>query len=182
MKTIVFLADGFEECEALIVVDILRRAKIEVDMASIMGRLEVWSSRKIKVMADVLAEDVDFSDVDMIILPGGRVGRDNLAGSAIVCEKCLEFSRKKYIAAICAAPSIFSELGLLDGMEATCHPDFASTLPEGTYTGKPVTVSGNIITGQALGATFEFAFEIVRTLVGEEPIRKIKKAICYQSE
>ncbi|MBP5492252.1 MAG: DJ-1/PfpI family protein [Clostridiales bacterium] len=179
MKTIVFLADGFEECEALIVVDILRRARIEVDMASVMGRRVVLSSRKIPVTADVLAEDVDFSDVDMIILPGGRAGTENLKKSPIVLEKCVEFEKEKHIAAICAAPTIFAELGLLAGKKATCHPDFADQLPEGVGTGESVVVCGNIITGQALGATFEFAFEIVRMLVGEEPIRKIKKAICY---
>lgn len=179
MKTIVFLADGFEECEALIVVDILRRAGIEVIMTSIMGRKEVLSSRKIAVLADDLLEDVSFDDADMVILPGGRRGMENLLADAIVREKCLEFSKNKYIAAICASPTIFAELGLLDGKKATCHPDFEDRLPEGVATGEKVTVSGNIITGQALGATFEFAFEIVRTLLGEEPVEKIKKAICY---
>lgn len=180
MKTVMFLADGFEECEALIVVDILRRAGIEVVMASIMGKLEVLSSRKITIMADALAEEVDYEGFDMIILPGGRRGKENLSKSDIVREKCLEFADKKYIAAICASPTIFAELGLLEGKKATCHPDFSDKLPEGSYTDEHVTVSGNIIMGQALGATFEFAFEIVRRLIGEEPVDKIKKAICYK--
>ena len=181
MKTIVFLADGFEECEALIVVDILRRAGIEVDMASIMGRKEVLSSRKITVMADTLAEDVNYDGVDMLILPGGRVGMENLRDHTLVRVKCCQFAEKKHVAAICAAPTIFADLGLLAGKKATCHPDFADRLPEGTYLDQHVVVDGNIITGQALGATFAFAFEIVKTLVGEKPVEKIKKAICYQA-
>ena len=84
MKAVVFLGDGFEECEALIVVDILRRADVETTMASVMGRLQVDSSRHIKVMADALAEDVDFDTVDLIVLPGGRLGVENLSESAIV--------------------------------------------------------------------------------------------------
>ena len=177
MKTIVFLADGFEECEALIVVDILRRAGIEVDMASIMGRKEVLSSRKITVIADTLAEDVNYDGVDMLILPGGRVGMENLRDHKLVRVKCCQFAEKKHVAAICAAPTIFADLGLLAGKKATCHPDFADRLPEGTYLDQHVVVDGNIITGQALGATFAFAFEIVKTLVGEKPVEKIKKAI-----
>ena len=178
MKTVMFLADGFEECEALIVVDILRRAGIEVTMASVTGNLEVLSSRKIRIMADGLAEELDYNSFDMLILPGGRKGKENLSKSDLVLEKCREFADEKYVAAICASPTIFAQLGLLDGKKATCHPDFKDYLPEGSYTDEHVTVSGNIIMGQALGATFEFAFEIVRCLVGDEPVERIKKAIC----
>ena len=95
MKTIVFLADGFEECEALIVVDILRRAGIEVVMTSIMGRKEVLSSRKIAVLADELLEDVSFDDADMVILPGGRRGMENLLADATVRDAPSNVTRKK---------------------------------------------------------------------------------------
>lgn len=180
MTAVVFLADGFEECEALIVVDILRRAGIETVMASVMGRPEVDSSRHIVVRADKLAEDVDFSGVDIIILPGGRLGTENLAASELVRSQCLAFAREKRLAAICAAPSLLASLGLLEGKEATCHPDFAPQMKGARLTGGSVAVSGNITTGQGLGAAFPFAFELVKELVGEDQVRQIREAICYR--
>ena len=181
MKTIVFLADGFEECEALIVVDILRRAGIETIMASVMGRLEVESSRNIWVKADSLAEDVDFDTVDLIFLPGGRLGTENLEKSEIVKKQCLEFAEGKMIAAICAAPSILAGIGILEGKAATCHPDYEGKMDGAILTGKSVVVAGNIITGQGLGAAFPFAFELVKILVGSRKNTQIKNAICYHS-
>ena len=88
MKAIVFLADGFEECEGLITVDILRRAGVETIMASAMDGLQIDSSRHIKVMADVMAADVDYDTVDLIVLPGGRLGTENLGANELVVEKC----------------------------------------------------------------------------------------------
>lgn len=180
MKAIVFLADGFEECEGLIVVDILRRAGVETIMASIMGRLEIDSSRHIGVKADTLASDVDYNSVDIIILPGGRLGTENLSKCDLVKELCVRFASDNYVAAICAAPSILAELCLLEEKEATCHPDYESAMNGAILTGKSVTVDGSIITGQGLGTTFEFAFELARILVGEEKVQTIKKAICFR--
>ncbi len=180
MKALVFLADGFEECEGLIVVDILRRAGVETTIASIMGQLEVNSSRNIIVKADTLIEDVDFTCIDLIILPGGRSGTENLGKNEIVKEKCIEFGLKKKVAAICAAPSILAKIGLLDGKKASCHPDYINMMQGAQITGESVTVVDNIVTGEGLGATFEFAFELVRMLVGEAKVHEIKKAICYR--
>ena len=161
MKAVVFLADGFEECEALITVDI---------------------SRNIKVIADAMAADVDFDSADLIVLPGGRLGTENMAKSSIVAEKCREFAAAegKYLAAICAAPSLPAALGLLEGKKATCHPDFEGQMAGAKLTGTGVAVDGNIITGQGLGATFDFAFQLVSMLVSEECAEQIKKAICYK--
>jgi 4-methyl-5(b-hydroxyethyl)-thiazole monophosphate biosynthesis len=180
MKAIVFLADGFEECEGLIVVDILRRAGVETIMASAMDSLMIDSSRHIKVQADVMAADVDFDSADLIVLPGGRLGTENLGANALVVEKCREFAANKHLAAICAAPSLLAALGLLDGKRATCHPDFEGAMAGAALTGGSVAVDGNIITGQGLGASFDFAFELVKTLVGEETVAQIKSAICYK--
>ena len=180
MKAVVFLGDGFEECEALIVVDILRRADVETTMASVMGRLQVDSSRHIKVMADALAEDVDFDTVDLIVLPGGRLGVENLSESAIVKSQCMEFAENKSIAAICAAPSLLAALGLLDGKRATCHPDFEGEMPGAKLLDESVVIEENIVTGQGLGVSFDFAFELVRRLVSEEKADQIRKAICYR--
>lgn len=180
MKAIVFLADGFEECEGLIVVDILRRAGVETLMASAMDGLLIDSSRHIKVQADVMAADVDYDTVDLIVLPGGRLGTENLGANPLVVEKCREFALNKQLAAICAAPSLLAALGLLDGKHATCHPDFEGQMAGAVLTGKSAAVDGNIITGQGLGASFDFAFELVRILVGDETVAQIKKAICYK--
>ena len=183
MKAVVFLADGFEECEGLIVVDILRRAGVDTVMASIMDSLQIESTRLIKVTADVMATDVDYDTVDLIVLPGGRLGTENLGANDLVVEKCKEFAAYtsgKYLAAICAAPSLPASLGLLEGKNATCHPDFESHMAGAKLTYESVTTDGNIITGQGLGASFDFAFELVRKLVGEDMVDKIKKAICYK--
>lgn len=182
MKAVVFLADGFEECEALIVVDILRRAGVETIMASIMGRLDVKSSRQIIVLADALAEEVDFENADLVFLPGGRLGTDHLGRNDIVLEKCREFAEKKYIAAICAAPSIIAKLQLLEGKKATCHPDYEDKMSGAILTNDSVTVDGNIITGQGLGATFEFAFKLVELFSGDSKEKQIKSAICYVAD
>lgn len=179
MKAVVFLADGFEECEGLIVVDILRRAGVETLMASAMDGLMIDSSRHIKVQADVMAADVDYKTVDLIVLPGGRLGTENLGENAIVVEKCKEFAESKHLAAICAAPSLVAALGLLEGKKATCHPDFEGHMPGAALTGESVVTDVNITTGQGLGASFDFAFELVRILVGSETVEQIRKAICY---
>lgn len=180
MKAVVFLADGFEECEALIVVDILRRAGVETVMASAMETLTVDSSRHIKVMADVFADSVDYDSTDLIVLPGGRLGTENLSANRTVTDKCREFAAGKHVAAICAAPSLPASLGLLEGKRATCHPDFEGQMAGALLTGDSVTIDGNIITGQGLGASFDFAFKLVEILVGEETVEQIKKAICYR--
>ena len=179
MRAVVFLADGFEECEAMIVVDILRRAGVETIMGSVTGVIEIDSSRHIKVKADMLAEKVDFNDVDLIILPGGRIGTENLAKNAIVIQRCREFADNKMVAAICAAPSIIANLGLLDGKKATCHPDYEGRMTGAILTHEDVTVTKNIITGQGLGSAFDFAFMIVHILVGAEVEKSIRRAICY---
>lgn len=180
MKAVVFLADGFEECEALIVVDILRRAGVETIMASVMGRLEVESSRHIIVKADELAKEVDYSSADLIFLPGGRLGTENLAKSELVKEKCLEFADDKMVAAICAAPTILAELGLMK--RATVHPDFKYCMPGVDVENRKVVIDGNIVTGQGLGAVFQFAFTLVEELYGDSLItEKIKRSICYES-
>ena len=180
MKAIVFLADGFEECEGLIVVDILRRAGVETVMASVMGRLEIVSSRGIRLKADVLANDVDFDSVDMVILPGGRTGTENLSESETVRGQCKSFATDKYVAAICAAPSLLAELGLLDGKNATCHPDFEGKMKGAVLTGNSVEKAGNIITGQGLGATMDFVLYIAEILAGKDTADAIASSVCYR--
>ncbi len=180
-KVIVFLADGFEECEGLLVVDLLRRAKIEVTTASINGTTEILSSHGIRLYVDTTAENADYTSADLVVLPGGLKGTENLSKSPLVTEKCLSFAQDKKVAAICAAPSILASIGLLDGKEATVHPNFEDRMGNAVVTHTPVSVAGNITTGQGLGAAIPFALELVRQLAGEEESRRIAKGICWNS-
>ena len=179
---VVFLADGFEECEALIVVDLLRRAGLKTIMASIMGRRDVRSSREILIQADCLAENVKYENARMIVLPGGRVGTENLSKNDIVKKQCLAFAKDRYVAAVCAAPTILAELGLLDGRKATVHPDFEGKMKKAVVTGESVAVDGNIITGQGMGATIPFSLMIVEMLLSQIEAKRIAKAICFGRE
>lgn len=175
---IVFLADGFEECEGLLVVDLLRRAGIRVIMASIMAGRDVKSSREILIHADCLAENVEFEKARMIVLPGGRIGTENLGKNELVKEKCKEFAANKFVAAVCAAPTVLSLLGLVK--RATVHPDFKDAMGKAEVLDEPVVVDRNVITGQGLGATIPFALELVKTLVSAEKAAQIRNAICYR--
>lgn len=182
-EVIVFLADGFEECEGLLIVDLLRRAGLRVVMASIMGRRDVKSSRGILIQSDCLVENVDFDIAKMIVLPGGRTGTNNLYRSEIVKNTCVLFSQSdRFISAICAAPTILANLNLLQGKKATCHPDYEDQMIGAIITHDAVTVSGKIITGQGLGATICFSLSLIGELLGKDVVEKIKKEICYQGD
>lgn len=174
-KVVVFLADGFEECEALATVDLLRRAEIDVTTASIMDRRLVTAAHNVTVMADVMAADVDFSGIDMIVLPGGGVGTENLAKSEIVKEQCLVFARDKQVAAICAAPTVLGGLGILKEKKATCYPGCEGGLGGADTTGEAVVVDGNIITGKGPGKAFVFGLELIRQLLDDETAENIAK-------
>lgn len=177
---IVFLADGFEECEGLLVVDLLRRAEVNVITASIMGRIEIKSSHGVTLQADMKVEEVDFSSADMVVLPGGLPGTTYLGENEIVKEQCKTFAKDKYIAAICAAPSVLASLGILEGKPATCHPAFEGKMAGAIVTKESVSVAGNITTGQGLGAGIPFALKLVETLLNKETADKIAKAISYE--
>ena len=148
-------------------------------MASVMGRRDVKSSRGILVHADCLAENVDYHTAKMVFLPGGRLGTKNLGESTVVKEKCVEFANSKMVSAICAAPSVLDKLGLLDGKEATCHPDYEHIMINAKRKHNPVVIDGNIITGRGLGSAFAFAFELMKMLGKEDKVETIKKQICY---
>ena len=179
-KVIVFLGDGFEECEGLLAVDLLRRAGCSVVTASVMESCEIVSSHGIHLQADQMAANVDYLDADMLVLPGGIPGTYNLRDNKTVQEQCVNFSKGKYLAAICAAPSVLAGLGLLEGKKATCHPAFEDQMSGAVLTGESVVVSGNIITGQGLGAGIEFALKLVSILVDQETADKIAEGICWR--
>lgn len=180
MRCVLFLADGFEECEALIPADILRRAGAEVCMASVTGRPDALSSRRFRIGADAMEQDCGWASADLLILPGGRVGTENLGRSETVREACTAFADRKLIGAICAAPSLLARWGLLEGRRATCHPDFEDRMEGARLTRESVTSDGLFVTGQGLGASFAFAFELAKRLAGEERAEKIKRDICWR--
>ena len=178
-KAVVFFADGTEECEALLVVDLLRRAKVEVIVASAMGRKELVSSHKIHLTADALAEEVDYSHVDLVVLPGGIPGTPNLAANKTVTDTCAAFAKAgKKVAAICAAPSVLGENGLLHGRKYTCYPGFENDEKyHGTYTAAPLQQDGKIITANGAGNAMTFALYLLAALQGEEKALEVGRSI-----
>ena len=175
-KVNVYLADGFEEVEGLTVVDLLRRAGIETDMVSIMGRKEITGARKIPVLADKLFEEQD--DPDVIVLPGGMPGAATLGECDDLRKLIVRFAEEnKPIAAICAAPMVLGKLGLLKGRKATCYPGFDNFLEGAKYTAAMVEKDGNIITGKGPGAAMEFALAVVELLQGKDKVAELRKAM-----
>ena len=158
MNTAIFFADGFEEIEGLTVVDMFRRAGIPIQTVSISDSLTVTGSHDIKVQADCLLADFDFNTVEMLILPGGMPGTTNLSKCEPLCDALMQFSRQgRYLAAICAAPSILGSLGILNGRVATCYPGFEKKLFGAYITTDPVAKDGHVITSRGMGTAIEFA-------------------------
>ena len=169
-KVCVFLADGFEEGEALIPVDLLRRAGAEVTTASISTSLCVQGSHGITVTADALAENVPLEEYGMVVLPGGLRGTQNLSQSALVKRAVLAFARQgKWVAAICAAPGLLGEWGLLQGRRATCYPSAEEKCAGAVLTRGEVCTDGNLVTGRGLGAAIPFALALVGHIAGQRP-------------
>lgn len=177
--TYVFLADGFEEIEALAPVDILRRAGIETKAVGVTGK-SVTGAHGITVTSDIAIEDAAKlnTKIDMIVLPGGLPGADNLRESKLVQEFIDRAENAgAYIAAICAAPRILGERGMLDNKNAVCYPGFEKYLTGAKACDKRVVCDGRIITGMGMGCAVEFALELVRVLESEEVSEKIKTGI-----
>ena len=177
----VFMADGCEEIEALTVVDIARRAGIEVAMISITGEKLVKGAHGIDFHTDIPAEFMDFDMLDGIVLPGGMPGTLNLGANKFVLQTIIDFNCKgKLVSAICAAPSVLGEAGLLKGKKATSYPGFEEKLIGADISTEPVVVDGNIITSRGMGTAIPFALEIVRYLVDNDTAEKLSSSIIYK--
>lgn len=174
-----FLANGFEEVEALAPLDILRRADVEVVTLGVNGEY-ITGAHGITVKADSLLSDVCFENIEAVILPGGLGGTNNMDSSEEV-KKIIQYAanNNKLVCAICAAPSILGKMGLLEGKEATCYPGFEDTFKGGNYIKKSVVKCENFITSDGMGSAYKFGFEITSALKGEAVSEKIKEQIQY---
>jgi len=175
MKAFIFLAEGFEEIEAITVIDVLRRAKVDIKTVSVSDKLDVTGSHKITVIADALFEEIDFRDADMLILPGGMPGTTNLASHKQLAQRLSQHAKNgKWVGAICAAPSVLGGLGILKGKSATCYPGIENSLQGAQVKNDPVVQDGNVITGRGPGVSAQFALKLVEVLAGSEVSKKIK--------
>jgi 4-methyl-5(b-hydroxyethyl)-thiazole monophosphate biosynthesis len=176
-----FLANGFEEIEALYTLDLLRRAGVEIKTIGVSGKIAI-GSHQIPVICDLVEDEVSpESDFDMIILPGGMPGSTNLDNSEIVDKFITKASEGgKMICAICAAPFILGKRGLLNGKRATCFPGFENELLGANVVDAGCVRDGNIITGRAMGSAHEFALAILTALLGDEVAQKMKKSIILK--
>ncbi len=169
MKVAIFLATGFEEIEALTVVDLLRRVHVDIDMVSITGEKRAIGSHNIIVETDKMINQLNFSEYDMLILPGGMPGTLNLESNEILMSQVDAFyEQDKLLAAICAAPSILGHKGMLEGKTACCYPGFEKELKGANVSMDPVCMDGKIITSRGMGCAVQFGLKIVEVLLGEE--------------
>lgn len=179
-KVYVFLADGFEEIEGLTVVDILRRAGVDTDMVSVMDRKMIKGAHDISVVADSMFGEHDYRDADLLVLPGGMPGTLHLKEHEGLAALLEQFnSEGKRIAAICAAPSILGEAGMLKGKKACSYPSFEEKLDGAEVLQKPFVTDGHITTGRGMGAAIPFALELTALLCGKEKSEEIGRSIVY---
>lgn len=176
----VFLADGFEEIEGLTVVDLLRRAGISVDMVGIQGSREITGSHGIRVQADTVLEELDTEDTRLLVLPGGMPGTRNLGACASLAELLKKWNGQgRRIAAICAAPSVLGELGILEGRRAVCYPGFEDKLRGAQVSQERVVTDGAVTTSRGMGTAISFGLELISLLRDKETGEKIRESILY---
>lgn len=185
-RVAVFVAPGLEEIEGLTVVDLLFRAGIPCDTVSVAQGRQVTSSHEVTIVCDRAIGDEGFSfdDYDMLVLPGGIPGTPNLRACEPLCDALVRFAEAgRPLAAICAAPSILAELGLLAGRRATSNPGFQHVLAESgaeLLAEEPVVVDGSLITSQGAGTAMLFALEIVRHFLGDEAVERVREGVVLR--
>ena len=182
-RVAVLLAEGFEEIEALTVVDILRRASIYVDTISITGDFMVCGSHGINVQTEDLFDEVNFVNFDMIVLPGGMPGTANLFEHPGVKRTIKDFWESgKYIAAICAAPGILGRMGIMKGKRVACYPTQEEKLAGSVIEKVPVVQDGIFITSRGMGTAIDFALKIVEVLADSGKAKEIAESIIYNKK
>lgn len=176
----ILLGTGFEEAEVIVPADLLRRAGVEVALVSLSGR-QVVSSHKVTITADLTLEELDREQVDMLMLPGGLGGVEAISSDVraqALIQHCYDHGR--WLAAICAAPTILANLGFLDRRRAVCYPGMEELMGSAVVQkGAPVVADGHIITGEAAGSSFPFGLKLVEVLKGAEAARQVCHAVHY---
>ena len=185
VRVAAFFAEGLEECEALVPVDVLFRANIACDKVSISDNLAVTSSHGVTVVCDrtIFDDDFSFDDYDMLVLPGGIPGTPNLKACEPLTKAVKAFDQAgKGVAAICAAPSILAELGILTNRPATSNPNFQHVLVENgaILSEEPAVVDGNVITSKGMATAIPFGLEIVRWFLGDAAVEDLKPRIVLE--
>jgi 4-methyl-5(b-hydroxyethyl)-thiazole monophosphate biosynthesis len=182
-RVCIFFAPGLEEIEGLTVVDLMRRADIPIRIVSIGDTPEVTGAHGIRITADCCFADMDFSDTEMLVLPGGAPGTCNLNACEPLKALLKDFYEKgKYIGAICAAPMVLGHLGFLNGRKATCYPGFEKDLIGADHVTDDAVVDGHIITSRGLGTAIEFAAALISLLTDTATAENIKQSVMYTKE
>ena len=176
-KVLVMLAQGCEEIEAVTIIDILRRAGVEVTSAG-LDDLPVLASRGVVLLPDTTLDLAQHQEFDMIVLPGGQPGTDNLRADKRLIALLRQMAQQgKYVAAICAAPSVLATAGLLDGRKATCYPTCLDDFPKVNLQTAAVVEDGNIITSRGPGTAMDFALVLVERLAGKTKRQEVEAAL-----
>jgi len=173
------LGNGFEEMEALVPVDILRRGGVAVKTCGIGGK-RITGSHGITVEADITVEEICRKGMEMIVLPGGMGGVNSIRESdAAMHAVASAWEGGRFVCAICAAPTVLASLGITDGKKATVYPGLEKEMGSARMTGLPVVREGNLICGQAPGASYEFGFALLEALKGADAVAEVKKGLVY---
>ena len=177
----VFLADGFEEIEALAPVDVMRRASLAVTTVSVTNNQIVIGAHGIPVVADAMFDELNYTDASLLFLPGGLPGATNLEAHAGLCQLLTAKATQEdvVISAICAAPLVLGGLGLLNGKRATCYPGFEDTMQGAEYTAEKVTVDGNIFTACGPAAAWDLGFTFVEHFCGDGKAEELRKGMQF---
>jgi 4-methyl-5(b-hydroxyethyl)-thiazole monophosphate biosynthesis len=180
MKALVPIANGSEEMESVIIIDVLRRAKWEVTCVGLDNR-PIQASRGVVIVPDMAWDEIDPSAYDLLVFPGGNVGSKNLRNDSRILQAVREFYEAgKVVAAVCAGPLILQEAGILKGKKVTCHPAEAVNLTATQRMDEKVVVDGNVVTSQGPGTTFQFALTLVAMKDGQEKADTIAKGMVLQ--
>jgi len=181
-KVLVPLAEGFEMIEALSIVDVFRRAACIVDLVAVGNTLQVTSSHNVPVIADKLLEQCADEEYNLIVLPGGIPGAENLKNSELLASLLKKQNdANRLYGAICASPAVVLEHhGLLDGKKATCHPGFVDKLSSAEHAGEKVVSDGNCVTSKGAGTSIDFALELLGILMGEEKKKEVAQGMAIE--
>ncbi len=177
----ILIAEGFEEIEAITLIDLLKRADFKVIIVSITEKKEVKGGHNIFIITDSLIDNENFDETDMLLLPGGSLGVKNLSGDPRVLELLKKFNiQKKYIGAICAAPIVLDKAGILNDKMYTCYPGTEKEIKNGKYIKKNVVIDGKLITSRGVGTAIDMGLQIVEIHISKKASEELRKKIVYK--